>query len=292
VDNEELLSEAIYKMATDPGLLLRLTGEAVARPMKTWGEYGVTILDTLRKQTPAWVRTRSLPEARNLVAPDWREILYPNCMFDRWQMNESEKLALTGLLARLKPQCSIDVGTYYGGSLSLISQFSKMAFSIDVDPAVPERLKNIPNVRFLTGSSAVVVPPLLAELNKQGIPVEFILMDEHSGTELKQDIEWLTRYVPLKPLFVALHDSFNPGCRRKMLDAAWERSPYCQWVDLDFVPGRLIEHGGGGTGEMWGGLALAFFQPTPRQGSLAIGRSAEKMFQAIRAVSASAMAAA
>ena len=293
VDHEGRLSEAIYKMATDPDLLLRLTRETVARPMKTWAEYGITILDTLRNQTPAWVRARSLPQAKNLVAPDWREILYPNCIFDRWQMNESEKLALTGLVARLKPQCSIEVGTYYGGSLSLISQFSKMTYSIDIDPTVPERLKNITSVRFLTGSSDVIVPRLLAELNKEGIPVEFILIDgEHSAAGIKRDVAWLSHYVPMKPLFVALHDSFNPDCRRGMLEAAWDRSPYCQWVDLDFIPGRLIEHGGGGSGEMWGGLALAYFLPVPRNGPLAIGRSAEKMFQAIQAVSVSAMAAA
>jgi glycosyltransferase involved in cell wall biosynthesis len=293
VDDEERLAEAIYSMATDRDLLLRLTREAVVRPMKTWVEYGTTILDTLSSQAPAWVRARPMAPAKNLVAPHWHEILYPNCVLDRWQMNESEKLTLTGLLARLRPQCSLDVGTYCGGSLSLIAQFSRMTFSIDIDPTVPERLRNIPNVRFLTGSSPAVVPKLLAELDSQGIPVEFILIDaDHSGEGIKRDIEWLTNYVPMKPLFVALHDSFNPNCRRGMMEGVWDRSPYCQWVDLDFVPGRLIEHGGGGTGEMWGGLALAFFQPTPRNGPLTVGRSAEQMFQAVQAVSISALAAA
>src|ERR1019366_6042644 len=115
-------------------------------------------------------------------------------------------------------------GTYYGGSLSLISQFSKMTYSIDIDPTVPQRLKNIASVRFLTGSSDVIVPRLLAELNKEGIPVEFILIDgEHSAAGVKRDVAWLSHYVPMKPLFVALHDSFNPDCRRGMLEAAFER---------------------------------------------------------------------
>src|ERR1019366_1824665 len=63
VDHEVPLAEAIYTMATDHALLLRLAREAVARPMKTWAEYAITILDTLHAQTPGWVRARSLPQA-------------------------------------------------------------------------------------------------------------------------------------------------------------------------------------------------------------------------------------
>ena len=51
-----------------------------------------------------------------------------------WQMNHSERLALTALLSRLKPLCTIEVGTYGGGSLSLILQYTKMVFCLDIDP--------------------------------------------------------------------------------------------------------------------------------------------------------------
>jgi hypothetical protein len=200
-------------------------------------------------------------------------------------MHDSERLALTGLLARHQPYCSIEVGTYQGGSLSLICQYSKMIFSIDIDETIPSRL-NLPNVNFLTGPSHVILPHLLNELDRAGIPIEFVLIDgDHSAAGVKRDIACLLRYVPKKPMFVALHDSFNPECRQGMLEAGWERSPHCHWVDLDFVPGRI------GGQQLWGGLALAQFLPVVRNGDLQINRTAEEMFQALTAPRTSAASA-
>jgi len=168
------------------------------------------------------------------------------------------------------------VGTYHGGSLSLISQYSKMVFSIDIDETIPSRL-SFPNVSFLTGSSHLILPVLLRELDQAGIPVDFVLIDgDHSTDGVKRDIRCLLHYVPKKPLFVALHDSFNPGCRQGMLEAGWEESPYCHWVDLDLVPGKLAN------GELWGGLAVAYFLPEPRTAALQIHRGAQEMFEALQ----------
>lgn len=205
----------------------------------------------------------------------WKRVLYHDCLCENWQMHDSERLALTGLLARHQPNCSVEVGTYHGGSLSLICQYSKLIFSIDIDETIPSRL-NLPNVNFLTGPSHVILPHLLTELNRAGIPVEFVLIDgDHSAAGVKRDIAYILKYVPKKSMFVALHDSFNPECRQGMLEAGWERSPYCHWVDLDFVPGRL------GTQQLWGGLALAHFLPVARSGDLQINRTAEEMFQVL-----------
>src|SRR5579875_1301554 len=158
------------------------------------------------------------------VPDSLKQVLYPGCLCSNWQMNDSERLTLTALLARHQPSCSIDVGTYHGGSLSLISQYSKMVFSIDIDETIPSRL-SFPNVSFLTGSSHLILPVLLRELDQAGIPVDFVLIDgDHSTAAVKRDIRCLLHYVPKKPLFVALHDSFNPGCRQGMLEAGWEES--------------------------------------------------------------------
>lgn len=209
------------------------------------------------------------------LSNSWKRVLYPNCFYEKWQMNDSERLALTGLLARHQPHCSIEVGTYQGGSLSLISQYSKMVFSIDIDPAIASRF-NFPNVTFLTGRSHLILPRLLGELDKADIALEFMLIDgDHSRTGVKNDIGSLLTYSPKKPLFVALHDSFNPDCRAGMLEAGWEKSPYCHMVDLDFVPGKLAGR------QFWGGLAVAYFLPIARNGELEINRTAEEMFQAL-----------
>jgi len=190
---------------------------------------------------------------------------------------------LAAILARLKPRCAIEVGTYRGGSLSLISQYAESVFSIDIDPSVPERFSKFDNVSFLTGPSELVLPALLRELDQASMPVEFILIDgDQSAAGVRRDIESLLDYTPLRPLIVLLHDGFNPECRRGMMDANWGRSNYVQFVDVDFIPGRIIEHGGKGDGEMWGGLAMAYFLPVARSGELLVSASAHRTFEAMR----------
>jgi len=117
-------------------------------------------------------------------------------------------------------------------------------------------------------------------MDTEQIPVDFVLIDgDHSAEGIKRDVELLLSYVPMKPLFVMMHDSFNPECRRGMLEVDWEKSPYVQWVDIDFIPGRLIDDGGPTSGEMRGGLALAYLIPTARQGPLDLNCSARVMYE-------------
>jgi hypothetical protein len=199
-------------------------------------------------------------------------------------MNESEKLALTALLERLKPMCAIEIGTFRGGSLSLIRQYARHVFSIDIDPSVAERFGHFENVSFLTGPSDLVMPVLLRELDCAGLHPGLILVDgDHSSEGVRRDIEVLLTYQPKVPMFVVMHDGFNPKCREGMLAARWERCPFLRWVDVDFVPGRIVEHGGGGDGEMWGGLALAYLSPERSSEPPRVIQSARKAFELARA---------
>ena len=283
------LAEAIYQLATDEDLRTRLSREAAARPLKSWRNYAVDLMDALAAQpSKRALASPKLPVAaatNGHLSRSWQATLYADCLVDNWQMNDSERMALAGLLARQQPYCSIEVGTYCGGSLSLISQFSKMVFSIDIDDTIPSRF-SFPNVSFLTGPSTLILPHLLRELDKARTPVDFILIDgDHSESGVMGDIACLLAYIPKNPFFVLLHDSFNPECRRGMLNAGWEKSPYCHWVDIDFVPGRIVEHDGPSRGELWGGLAAAYFLPVVRSGDLNIARTADQMFQRLSAPS-------
>ena len=272
VTDPAAFSRAIYRLATDDVLRGDLAAQAAARKVKNWRDYVAEFLQIV-KSSPA--------RSEGAKAPRWMDILYESCLTAEWQMSDSERLALTGLLSRHRPYCSVEVGTYRGGSLSLISQFSDMVFSIDIDPSVAQAFQSFRNVQFLTGQSSHLLPLLLNELSRSGIAVGFILIDgDHSPEGVKLDVGAVLDYVPGAPLFVALHDSFNPGCRGGMADAGWERSPYCHWVDLDFVPGRIVEHGGPSHGELWGGLALAYFSPEKREGGLTVRRSANLLFSA------------
>lgn len=67
------------------------------------------------------------------------DILFPGVRKDNWQTVDCERIALTGVLARLRPRLSLEVGVYHGGSLSLTAQFADRAIAID--PAVPIRFE-------------------------------------------------------------------------------------------------------------------------------------------------------
>jgi len=284
VNNVNSLSDAIYRLVTDKELFLKLSQEAVTRKIKTWDDYILGLLSILISESTTVCSSAYHQESVMLADfRNWEDILYPSCLCEHWQMNHSERLAVTALLSRHKPRCSIEVGTYMGGSLSLISQYSHTVFSIDIDPSIPNKFRQFSNVCFLTGPSKVILPLLLKELDRERIPVDFILIDgDHSADGIKQDLESVLSYIPKKPLFIVMHDSFNPECRRGMREVDWEKSPYVHWVDLDFIPGRIVETGGPSRGEMWGGLGLAYLKPVIRQGPLQISLSASRMHEILR----------
>jgi hypothetical protein len=284
VRDEDALGDAICHLASEPDALLKLIREAVSRTIKGWDEYMSELLATLASMEQAGhIRSgRDAHVPAPEAAPSWHELLYPGCLTKHWQMNDSERLALTALLARRRPGCAIEIGTYEGGSLSLLSQYSGMVFSIDIDPGIPGKLAGFDNVSFLTGPSAVVLPLLLRELDTAGVPVELVLIDaDHTAAGVKRDIESVLAYVPKRPLFVVIHDSFNPDCRRGMQEAGWAACPHVQWVDLDFVPGRLVEHEGPFHGQLWGGLAVALLTPARRTATLTVRTSAAGMSAAM-----------
>jgi hypothetical protein len=286
--DEKAFADALFVLSSDKKLLSKLSSEAMARPIKNWGEYTRKLVSILRDQSTALPRTIEVENGipvplRGMPERKWEDILYPDCLLANWQMNHSERLALTALLARHKPNCSIEIGTFQGGSLSLISQYSNMVFSVDIDPSVANKFSYFENVSFLTGPSKVILPMLMKELDSAAIPIDFILIDgDHSAAGIARDLNIVLEYTPQKPLFVVMHDSFNPECRRGMQQVDWNKSPYVQWVDIDFVPGRIIEHGGGGHGEMWGGLGLAYLTSGRRVGSIPVLASADMMFSTIK----------
>jgi glycosyltransferase involved in cell wall biosynthesis len=289
------LSNAIFRLGTERELYDTLALQAGTRRMGDWNEYAEGIVremfgsDVLAGIRPTPIGNIALnakrPPPERTGTPreqfptrDWKDILYPGCLTDQWQMNDSERLALTALLHRHMPRCCIEVGTYKAGSLSLIAQYAQSVFSIDIDPTIPKRYSFFDNVSFLTGSSEIILPLLFDELNRQEIAVDFILIDgDHSAKGVKRDLDLVLQYKPKAPLFIVMHDCFNEECRRGMLEANWQSSKYLRWVDLDFIPGRLIEHGGGGSGELWGGLACAYLEPGEHGGIIHVGESAGQM---------------
>jgi len=95
------------------------------------------------------------------------------------------------------------------------------------------------------------------------------------------DLESLLDFKPAEPTIIMMHDMGNPECRSGAVSVDWSRSPYTHYVDLDFVPGRIVEHAGSGSGEVWGGLGLALLLPHCRTSELTVGRTFQRSLDAL-----------
>jgi len=201
-----------------------------------------------------------------------------------WMMTQAERCLLIWLLEKIRPEVSIEIGTAGGGSLSVIAQFSNEVFSIDPDPSCAERFRQkFKNVKFLTGKSQVLLPSLLEEQCKIGKGPSFVLIDgAHQREAVRQDICNLLKVQPTQPMWVIMHDSYNPGCRQGIIEGNWAENSYVHYVELDFVPGRFNAE----TKEMWCGFAIALLLPFKREHNLTIHKEHEVEFQTMVKISA------
>jgi hypothetical protein len=199
-----------------------------------------------------------------------------------WMMSPAEQIALTFLLAQLRPKIAIEIGTKFGGSLQVLSQYCDRVYSIDIDPDVPTRLAGrFSNVEFLIGPSDQKLPPLLNRLQSEQAPLAFALVDgDHSPEGVRKDIDHLLQFRPNVPFYIVMHDSFNPGCREGLRRAQWSSSPYVHVVELDFV-GGVVHPGPAFRGQPWGGLALAVLLPDKRTGRFEITARSELTLKTI-----------
>ena len=184
---------------------------------------------------------------------------------ESWEMAPGEQAALVFLLQNLRPKVAIEIGTRFGGSLQVLAQFCERVYSIDIDPEVPKRLAGrFSNVEYLIGSSDTLLPALLDRLQREGAEISFALVDgDHTTEGVRKDIDNLLRFRPTVPLYVIMHDSFNPNCRRGLREANWARSPYVHAVELDFVAGT-VNRSPAFRNQLWGGFALGILLPAKR----------------------------
>lgn len=201
------------------------------------------------------------------------------------QMTTCEQMAIQYILAELRPKRSIEVGTYKGGSLQILSHFSRCVDSIDIDPSIPHALGNrFANVIFHTGNSAELLPSALNSAIEASEPVSFVLIDgDHSTDGVKRDINALLSVPPSCEMLVLMHDAFNPHCRAGILAANWRLCPYVHEVEIDFIPGVYHQqaYDTAAARTMWGGFACALLKPEPREGELVISQRQQGLFEAV-----------
>jgi hypothetical protein len=204
-----------------------------------------------------------------------------------WQMEYSERIALIAILSALKPSVAIEVGTYTGGSLAALSKFSERAYSLDINPESSQFLAGkFPNVEYVIGDSKQTLPPILADLQEALSGPLFVLIDgDHTSAGVLADITTVLAFRPRFPMVVMGHDSFNPDCRRGMLQAEWTSNPHVHFVEIDFVHGSVLNRGVPRR-QMWGGLFLALLLPQTRASTLLVSQRHRLLFDLAFQVSA------
>ena len=194
-----------------------------------------------------------------------------------WQMSRNEKYCLISLLEKIHPDLVIEIGTHKGGSLQVLSKYANKVYSVDRNPNVKKELEHkFNNVEFLNGDSDLLLPELL-DREEVKSRLQFILIDgDHSSNGVRNDINNVLTLVPKRSIFILLHDSFNPECRKGIKSANYQVCKYVHFVEIDFVsgvfnPNKLYR-------EMWGGLTLIVMLPEKRNDNIIVFESQKKQF--------------
>jgi len=167
-----------------------------------------------------------------------------------------ERAALVGLLAAVRPVVAIEIGTAAGGSLKPISAYSDAVHAFDRTRHPDVTAERFPNVEFHTGDSHVLLPRVLDQLTSSGTNVDFALVDgDHSPAGVRRDLEDLLSSPSVERTVILVHDTLNDGVRVGVEQVEWDRFEKVRFVDLDFVPGRVMATGPN-KDNLWSGFGL------------------------------------
>jgi hypothetical protein len=195
----------------------------------------------------------------------------PSFSANPWQMSFGERAAIEGVLAQLRPQLAIEIGTAEGGSLERIAAHSERVISFDLVEPQPH-VKEIANVELRTGDSHELLPQELERLAAAGEKVDFVMVDgDHSADGARQDVEDLLASPAIANTVILAHDSLNQEVRRGLEAVPYAETAKVAHVDLDFVAGYVPAEGSM-LGECWGGLALIVVDESGSFGPAHAGR--------------------
>jgi len=196
-----------------------------------------------------------------------------------WQMSRAEKYCLINTLQTLQPEVSIEIGTYKGGSLQVIQQFSEEVYSIDISQAPKKFLeKKFPLVNYIVADGHLILHELFAKIEKDNKKLEFILVDgDHTYKGVKRDIEAILTYPHKNPITIILHDSFNPGCRKGIRTVNYSNYPAVEYVELDYITGSYWHNDT--YREMWGGFGMIRINPDNKNTSIEVTESQKNLFK-------------
>src|SRR6266702_165027 len=230
------------------------------------------------KSEYAAANTEYLHEEVKLFDERHRFSLYSD-LNPMWLMDHNERAGMYMALHLSKPSVIIEIGARFAGTTTLFSEVAEHVYVVDIDPGVRERCKPLSNVTVMIGDSAEIIPELLDRLNAEHGGWDFALVDgDHTTPGVRKDLDALIVQRPLRRAYVTMHDSFNPECRKGILEVKWDR-PWVHAVEVDFTIGNVMPqpHVYGG---MWGGIALAELSNVDREGPLRITQTGQLSFEA------------
>jgi hypothetical protein len=167
-----------------------------------------------------------------------------------WLMSTREKLGLIGLLHCLKPKKVLELGYHRGGATKWLSEFSEQVLSVDVNEFVP----NAPNLFHNVEAWNCPTLEAASRIRKENLFFDLAIIDaDHSRKAVSADINGIIGHSDI----ILMHDSFNPDCRKGMIDALQNQKSHAYY--LDFIPSVSKSDG------LWGGLAIAWKSQTPGQ---------------------------
>jgi hypothetical protein len=173
-----------------------------------------------------------------------------------WLMTPGERAALAGVVSLLEPDLSVEIGTFTGRSLEVISAHSRAVHAFDLRRHASVTDERFPNVTFHIGSSHELLPLVLAELAESSKTIDFALVDgDHSAQGVKQDLEDLLASPAVSRTVILLHDTLNARVRAGLEGVDYDGNEKISYVDLDFVQGRVMADGPQ-KDELWYGLGL------------------------------------
>lgn len=172
-----------------------------------------------------------------------------------WQMTIGERAGLEGVLAQLRPQLAIEIGTAEGGSLTRVAAYSDEVHSFDlVDPQLP--VAQLDHVHLHIGDGHVLLPEFLAQLAAEGRNVDFVLVDgDHSAEGVRRDIVDLLESDAIGETVILLHDTINEVVRAGIDAVDYRSYEKVRLYEPDAIPGTMSLHPSY-LGQMWGGLGL------------------------------------
>lgn len=188
---------------------------------------------------------------------------------ENWLMSNREKLVLIGLLQCMKPKKTIEFGYHLGGSTRWLSEYSENLITVDVNEFVNQAKKDFNNVEVWNCSTSHAI----SRIKEHDMHFDLALVDaDHSRNAVCEDISGLLGSTDV----IVMHDSYNPACRRGMLDALKNQKSHA--YNLDFIQ-SILKHDG-----LWGGFGIAWKSNNPGISTEFLNETSSYNFLALRSL--------